>query len=425
MQPPTGTYICERIIGSGGFATVYRARHRIAPVRVAIKLIDSDRVHSEADQSHLIREVTLLQHMDHPFIAKLFFVAGELSNLAVVQEFVPRGTLLDLVTKQGRINEIQIRYYCLQLVSVLDYLHSVRRVAHRDLKLENIMLDAYNNIKLIDFGLSRGFPDSESRYSTPCGSPPYIAPELITTGTYTQAADIWSLGIVLYALATGRMPFFDDDIGKLCRQIVAKPIVYPPSLSEDLRDLLKQMLCRNPSSRITIDQIKQHPWFPTEQYAAVMEASRAMLHNGEERLEIDEAVVATMASNGLDCTTLRQDLEAGEKNEMTVLYDVYVRQKQAEKMNHVLRMSALTNPVVHENKSLPPMKPQQPQEGCCGHQSHEWAGMRRRTAVGGRQRETPPKTARRRAPIVGMRPLDSIPRLVGESDITLSKDHGP
>jgi serine/threonine protein kinase len=422
MQPATGTYICEKIIGSGGFATVYRARHRIAPVRVAIKLIDSDRVNSEADRTHLIREITLLQHMNHPFIAKLFFVAGELSDLAVVQEFVPRGTLLDLVTKQGRINETQIRYYCLQLVSVLDYLHTVRMVAHRDLKLENIMLDAYNNIKLIDFGLSRRFTDSESRFSTPCGSPPYIAPELITTGTYTKAADIWSLGIVLYALATGTMPFFHEDLGKLCRQIVAKPIVYPTSMSEGLRDLLKQMLCRNPSSRITIDQIKSHPWFPTEQFASVMEA---VLHLTEERLEIDEAVIATMASNGLKCTTLRTDLEAGELNEMTVLYEVYVRQKQAEKMNYVLRMSALVNLVAHEQKSLPAMQMERPPARICVHQSHDWTWMRQMASGGSGQTETVSRHTGKRAPIVGMQALDSVPRLVGESDVTLSKDHRP
>jgi serine/threonine protein kinase len=358
--------------------------------------------------------------MDHPFIAKLFFVAGEVSNLALVQEFAPRGTLLDLVTKQGRISESQVRYYCLQLVSVLDYLHTVRKVAHRDLKLENIMLDAYNNIKVIDFGLSRQFPDSNSRFTTPCGSPPYMAPELITTGTYTQAADIWSLGIVLYALATGTIPFFHEDFGRLCRQIVAKPIAYPESLSEGLRDLLKQMLCRNPSSRITIDQIKKHPWFPTEQYTAVMDASRTVLHFGAEDPDIDEDVITTMASNGLDITALRQDLEASEQNEMTVLYEVYVRHKQAEKMNYILRMSALTSPAAQEQKSLPVIRAEKPRATVFGSQSHCWTGMPRMTDVDRGQFRARPKReaqgAGKRKPIMAMRPLDSIPRVVGAAD---------
>jgi serine/threonine protein kinase len=252
--------------------------------------------------------------------------------------------------------EVQIRYYLLQLVSVIEYLHDVKKVIHRDLKLENILLDAHNNVKVVDFGLSRRFSDDDQQFTTPCGSPPYLAPELISTGTYTRATDIWSLGIVLYALAIGSLPFCHNDFQTLCREILSKRIRYPITLSDDLIDLLKRMLCRNPEERITIDQIKQHRWFPGEQYATVVEATKSMMQFGDENCfgEIDEDTVDVMISNGIDCTGLSEALAAGEENEMTVLYNVYLRQKQAEQMNQILRVSKLRVSASQGPGSLPP-----------------------------------------------------------------------
>jgi serine/threonine protein kinase len=253
MQGVAENYTCDTIVGTGGFATVFRACHRVAPVRVAIKLIDQAQIDDEKGRTRLMREISLFRQMNHPFIAKLFFVAGQSQNIAIVQEYAAHGTLLDLLTKRGVLHENLIKYYFLQIVSVLDYLHNVRKVTHRDIKLENILLDNFSNIKVIDFGLSRTFINSQDIFSTPCGSPPYIAPELITIGTYTRAADVWSLGIVLYALATGSIPFYHEDLSILSRQITSKRIRYPISLSDDFIDLLNKMLCRDPQNRITIE----------------------------------------------------------------------------------------------------------------------------------------------------------------------------
>jgi serine/threonine protein kinase len=228
---------------------------------VAIKLLNQNLINTEADQINVLREVSLFRRMNHPLITKFFFVTHEKENIAIVQEYVQHGTLLNLLESQGPLPENQLRYYFLQLVWVLDYLHNVQNVAHHDLTLENIILDAHNNIKFIDFGFSRAFIQSQNQFTTFCSSPPYIAPELITTGKYTYAADIWSLGIMLYALAIGKFPFFHNNLPTLHRQIISGQIHYPITLSDDFIDLLQRMLCCDPSNGVTIEQIKARPWF--------------------------------------------------------------------------------------------------------------------------------------------------------------------
>jgi serine/threonine protein kinase len=243
-----------------------------------------------------------------------------------------------LIARNGPLPEHLIRHYFVQLVCALDYLHNVQKVAHRDLKLENILLDAHNNIKIIDFGLSRSFLEEGNLFTTMCGSYPYVAPEIIISGRYTQAADVWSLGIVLYAMATAQFPFAASDVIELCHEIVTKPINYPTNLSGELIDLISKMLCRDCDERIRIDQIKFHSWFPNEQYNSMVHAIETVFQYGSGR--IDREVIEMMeldGLNGLDFSRLYESLESGEENDMTVIYKVYLRQKQGELMNDFLK----------------------------------------------------------------------------------------
>jgi serine/threonine protein kinase len=331
MASWSNSYICESLIGSGTFSSVYVARHRSASVRIAIKLINRDQPTSGDDRPPLANEIGLLREMNHPFIAKLFFVADENDRPAIAQEYAPNGTMIDYVTERGALSEEQLQYYFAQLVSVLDYLHNVKKVAHRDLKLENILLDCFNNVKVIDFGLSQRFSDDEDVFTTFCGSGAYLSPELVTTGECTPAADIWSLGIVLFACATARLPFFHDNFTELCRQITSSDIYYPMNLSDDLIDLLRKMLCRDPSRRITISQIKAHPWFPAELYAYIS----AMCEMADTS-SVDSEIVSTMEEIGIDCSTIANVIKAGGQNDETILYDIYARQEQCIRMAQVL-----------------------------------------------------------------------------------------
>jgi serine/threonine protein kinase len=398
MKLHPGTYICESVIGTGGFATVYRARHRTAPVRVAIKLVCDRQLTSEMDRTRLMREVSLLKQMDHPFIAKLFFVTRQETNVAIVQEYVPHGTLLDFLTQHGPLPEPQLKYYFIQILSVVDYLHNVRKVTHRDLKLENILLDAFNNIRVVDFGLGRAFLDPADTFTTPCGSPPYLAPEMVTAGVYTRETDIWSLGVVLYTLATGTMPFYGPDFSELCQQIVERPILYPTNLSDDLIDLLKRMLCRNHATRITIEEMKSHPWFPAEPYASIF-GSPAISPFFEDRGASqfpDPDVVRIMESNGLCCAGLEEAMQAGEETEMTILHSIYLRSLQSERINRTLRASTLKLASVREQRSLPVMWVGRTAAPAIGHASQDWRKSR------SPPREVRPLPLRRRRP---MRPL--------------------
>jgi serine/threonine protein kinase len=166
----------------------------------------------------------------------------------------------------GRLSEDQARRYFTQLLTVLEYLHSEQKVAHRDLKCENVLLDRYNNIRLIDFGLSNQFTDLNPQLRTACGSPAYAAPEMIQGNTYTYTADIWSAGILLFALVAGYLPFDDDRASGVLQKVVHSEVGYPAFISPQLRDLLQKMICKDPEERITLDMIKAHPWFSQSQY---------------------------------------------------------------------------------------------------------------------------------------------------------------
>jgi serine/threonine protein kinase len=366
--------------------------------------------------------------MNHPFIAKLFFVVAQQDTVALVQEYASRGTLLDYLAQHGPLPENQLKYYFLQILSVVDYLHNVRKVTHRDLKLENILLDAFNNVKVIDFGLGRAFLDAKEEFTTHCGSPPYIAPEILSTGKYTREADIWALGIVLYALATGTVPFYHDDFSSLCREILAKPILYPRNLSDSLIDLLRKMLCRNPADRITAEQIKSHPWFPAEQYTAILHApdTSHVFRDDPGRAEPDSSVIAMMRSNGLDCTGLEVALTAGEETEMTILYQIYLRDCQADRVNRTLRMAMLKLAATREQRSLPMIRRESQAPPVAGHQSQEWG--RGRGTHRGMQIARPEEPNRReerrfiRIPeaIAPIRGLEHIPRAVQELNVAHS-----
>jgi serine/threonine protein kinase len=350
MQPINSFYPPEQIIGTGGFATVYRAKHLIAPINIAMIMIDTNIFKNYAQHTELVREITILKQINHPFIAKLFFADQQDGVCFLGQEYVQQGSLFDLVSHYGSISEIKVRHYFLQLVCALEYLHDVCKIAHRDLKMENILIDGYDNVKIIDFGLSCHFTE-ETRFTTPCGSYPYVAPEIITTGSYTHSSDIWSLGVVLYGLVTGSLPFTTNDISTIRQEIERKPITYPSYLSNELIDLLTKMLCRDPERRITIEQIKSHPWFMIDQYLSIIHTINIVNEFGFGRIDMN--VIEMMIADGLDCSELYENLEACEENDMTILYHIYLRREQNKWMGLILNDSTSWPSRTRERKSLP------------------------------------------------------------------------
>lgn len=270
-QQEIGNYIIVSKLGSGSFASVWLARHKITNFNVAIKIIYKSSLTSEEAVTRFNRECALLKQMDHPFISDLFEIIEDSDNYYLVMEYVDHGNMLNYVNTNGRLSEEKARHYFCQLVSALDYLHNEKFVAHRDLKAENVLLDVHDNIRLIDFGLSNVFSKDSPELKTACGSPAYAAPEMIQGHPYTKAADIWSSGILLYAMVVGRLPYDDPNIQKLLTKIVTEDIHYPSSLSFSLVDLLKRLLVKNPEQRITLSRLKEHPWFSQSEYKTIME----------------------------------------------------------------------------------------------------------------------------------------------------------
>lgn len=175
-------------------------------------------------------------------------------------EYAPRGDLYNLIERKGRLPESEARRFFQQIIAGIEYCHK-HRVTHRDIKPENLLLDDELNIKIVDFGLSNLMSDGEF-FKTSCGSPNYAAPEVISNGIYCgPEIDIWSTGVVLYALLAGCLPFDENNIPMLFAKIKAAKFLIPHHFSPTVKDLINRMLNPDPIARITIPQIKKHPWF--------------------------------------------------------------------------------------------------------------------------------------------------------------------
>jgi serine/threonine protein kinase len=324
-----GNYIFQERLGDGAFASVWLALHELVHIRVAIKIVQRSSITDEDSVTRLTRELNLLKQMRHPFIAEFYECLEDDQAHYYVMELAENGTLLKYIVLHGALSEGLSRHYFSQLISVLEYLHNDIKVCHRDVKAENLMLDRHNNIRVIDFGLSNQFTTSNPHLNSACGSPPYAPPEMIKGQSYTQAADIWSAGILLYSMATGSLPFEADSLQGLLRKIVTQEVVYPGFLSPQLVDLLRKMLTKSPDGRITIAKIKTHDWFSQTQYEALF-----AMQLGEQSTEaiVEPEIVDHMTRLGIETATLRQQLLLGTYTELTAMYRMLRRMRLTDEI---------------------------------------------------------------------------------------------
>lgn len=175
-------------------------------------------------------------------------------------EYMENGNLLDFINGTGELPITLARRLFLELALALDYLHQTKHICHRDLKPENIMLDRNYDVKLVDFGLSRRFTSNNPMMITSCGSPCYVSPEIINQQPYSSSTDIWALGVLLYSMIMGKLPFFDTNLTVLFDNIVNMHVELPKDIPEDLRDLIEKLLEKDPRQRITIQEILLHRW---------------------------------------------------------------------------------------------------------------------------------------------------------------------
>jgi serine/threonine protein kinase len=335
-------------IGEGATATVWKAHYIRTPIPVAVKQIPKTST-PICTQTQIIREITIHRQFDHPFISKLFDVIENETDLFLVQELLERGSLLSLINTRVRIPEKIAHRYFIQLICAIDHLHRDRHVAHRDIKCENILLDKFENIRVIDFGLSRAVQGASDICRTQCGSPAYVAPEVVLGKGYGTSADIWSCGIVLFGMVTGYLPFFDSDPQQNLKNIVDSDLEIPPYLSSSLSDLISRILCKDPKARINLDAIIKHPWVWGSEYQMV---SAAAIRYTRPDSEIEKLAVARMSSDGINCAGLTQALAIPVMTEIRVLYEIYTRICVSETMQTVIRRAESAR-----SASLPPSIP--------------------------------------------------------------------
>ncbi|KZO97207.1 Pkinase-domain-containing protein [Calocera viscosa TUFC12733] len=249
-----GNYTLGKVIGEGTYGKVRLGTHRITSTRVAIKQIP------KAMSAQLTREIHHHRQLHHPHVTQLYEVIATESSIWLVTELCTGGELFDYLVEKGRLSEKEARVLFGELCLAVAYIHG-KGVVHRDLKLENVLLDEYCHVKLGDFGFTREF-EAGRLLDTFCGTTGYASPEMLLGQKYSgKEVDIWSVGVILYSLLCGGLPFDDDDEIVMRNKVIHGVYADPDWLSEDARDLIRHILVKRPEDRYTIKQVLAHPWF--------------------------------------------------------------------------------------------------------------------------------------------------------------------
>ncbi|EOY06921.1 CBL-interacting protein kinase 17 isoform 2, partial [Theobroma cacao] len=236
------------------------------------------------------REIATLKLLKHPNVVRLHEVLASKTKIYMVLEYVTGGELFDRIASKGKLSESQGRKLFQQLIDGVSYCHG-KGVYHRDLKLENVLIDAKGNIKISDFGLS-ALPQhirGDGLLHTTCGSPNYVAPEILANKGYDGAtSDIWSCGVILYVILTGYLPFDDRNLAVLYQKIFKGDAQIPKWLSSGARNMIRRILDPNPDTRITIAGIEDDEWFKQDYTPAVADDEEEDLYIDDEAFSMDE-----------------------------------------------------------------------------------------------------------------------------------------
>ena len=256
-----GPYLLGQTLGEGAFAKVKVATQIHTNEKTAIKILDKSRLlEDERDVQRFKKEINILKKLHHKNIIQLYEIMESKKSLYIVMEYCEKGELFDYIVNNGKLNEKEACRLFQQIINGVEYLHQ-QCIIHRDLKPENILLDNNINIKISDFGLST-FYNKNTYLQTPCGTPSYAPPEMLNGNAYNgTSSDIWSCGIILYAMLCGSLPFAESKEDIICRKILSHDYIIPNFLSKDAKDLLNHIMKIDPLERYTIQQIKKHPWF--------------------------------------------------------------------------------------------------------------------------------------------------------------------
>ena len=253
-------FTLKGVIGRGTFSIVRLGENKITKEKFAIKIMQKSKIINKEDLKRIEREIQILKGLNHPNVIKIHKIEEDSKKFYIIMEYCENGELFNRIVEKQRLDEDEAALFYYQIISGLEYIHK-NKVAHRDLKPENLLLSKNDILKIIDFGLSN-FSNSNYLLGTPCGSPCYASPEMVSGFKYNGfLIDIWSTGIILFAMICGYLPFEDKDNEVLFEKIVKCKINYPRHIGDLPLDLMKRIIVPNPKVRITLNEIKEHPFY--------------------------------------------------------------------------------------------------------------------------------------------------------------------
>ncbi|KAA0711595.1 RAC-alpha serine/threonine-protein kinase [Triplophysa tibetana] len=255
-----------KLLGKGTFGKVILVKEKATGKYYAMKILKKEVIVAKDEVAHTLTENRVLQNSKHPFLTGLKFSFQTHDRLCFVMEYANGGELFFHLSRDRVFSEDRARFYGAEIVSALDYLHSEKNVVYRDLKLENLMLDKDGHIKITDFGLCKEGITDKATMKTFCGTPEYLAPEVLEDNDYGRAVDWWGLGVVMYEMMCGRLPFYNQDHERLFELILMEDIRFPRTLAPEAKSLLSGLLKKDPKQRLgggpeDAKEIMQHKFF--------------------------------------------------------------------------------------------------------------------------------------------------------------------
>uniref|UniRef100_A0A8B9GXS8 BR serine/threonine kinase 2 n=1 Tax=Astyanax mexicanus TaxID=7994 RepID=A0A8B9GXS8_ASTMX len=335
-----GPYRLEKTLGKGQTGLVKLGVHCVTCQKVAIKIVNREKL-SESVLMKVEREIAILKLIEHPHVLKLHDVYENKKYLYLVLEHVSGGELFDYLVKKGRLTPKEARKFFRQIMSALDFCHS-HSICHRDLKPENLLLDEKNNIRIADFGMA-SLQVGDSLLETSCGSPHYACPEVIRGEKYDgRKADVWSCGVILFALLVGALPFDDDNLRNLLEKVKLGVFHMPHFIPPDCQNLLRGMIEVDASKRLTV----KHVWCPNggknEPEPEQPVPRKVAIRSLPSADDIDPDVLESMHSLGCfrDKNKLMKDLLSDDDNQEKMIYFLLLDRKERYPS--------------HEDQNLPP-----------------------------------------------------------------------
>ena len=337
-------FLLEQKLGEGNFGTVRLGTNRQTGEKVAIKILEKSKMTKFDDKNRLEREINILSKIHQPNIVKLFCVIETDRQIFIIMEYIKGNELFQYILVKKRLDEEEACYYFLQIINCIDYLNRIK-ISHRDLKAENIIIEQKSKeIKMIDFGLSNLYENGQL-LSTACGSPIYAAPEMLEGKLYKgSTVDIWSAGIVLYYMLCGSFPFHDVSNDKLYKKILKGKFETPKYFSKNVKDLINKILVVNPQKRISLKEIKKHPWVvnyleKNKKFENIFK--NIGLNIGKYIIPIDEDIVDEINKKyNVDKEDIRKYIIYNIINDKSTLYYLMLNKKCKEGINNIADMKS-------------------------------------------------------------------------------------